>query len=130
MDPGRSQHVAATFMPSSSRETPGWQGKPRERGRETNRKTGRRAARDCCRVGGGGVLRAEAGGVTEFFDSKSDFVISLDKVDEHAATAAGEPAVMYVEGEPASRQSLRALRVLHERRPYSVDAAHSPVPRS
>jgi predicted RND superfamily exporter protein len=36
--------------------------------------------------------------VKDFFASSSDFVIALDKVDEHFAETGGEPAVVYIEG--------------------------------
>ena len=50
--------------------------------------------------------------VKEFFDSKSDFVVSLDKIDEHVGTTQGEPAIIYVEGDLSSLDSLSALRNL------------------
>ncbi|MFQ6027051.1 MAG: RND family transporter [Dehalococcoidia bacterium] len=51
--------------------------------------------------------------VKEFFDSDSDFVVSLDKLDEHTATAlSGEPANIYIEGDLTAPESLRALREL------------------
>jgi len=36
--------------------------------------------------------------VKDFFDSKSDFVVGLDKLDEHIAGRSGEPSVIYIQG--------------------------------
>jgi len=36
--------------------------------------------------------------VKEYFDSSSDFVVSLDKLDEHMGDRGGEPAIFYFEG--------------------------------
>jgi predicted RND superfamily exporter protein len=43
------------------------------------------------------------------FDSKSDLVISLDKADEHIAQKAGEPAILYIKGNFANLESLKAM---------------------
>ena len=51
--------------------------------------------------------------VKDFFDSKSDFVVGLDKVDYHVGATQGEPGIIYVEGDLSARESLEALRELH-----------------
>ncbi len=52
----------------------------------------------------------------EFFDSGSDFVISLDKLDQHTVpTLSGEPAVLYIEGDLTARESLVGIQALLER---------------
>ena len=43
------------------------------------------------------------------FDSKSDFVISLDKADEHIGQKAGEPAILYIKGDFSKPESLKAM---------------------
>ncbi|MFW3146081.1 MAG: MMPL family transporter [Thermoplasmatota archaeon] len=48
----------------------------------------------------------------EYFDPESDFVVSLDKLDEHLADTAGEPVVFYIEGDltdPAVWDAIEAL---------------------
>ena len=51
--------------------------------------------------------------IKDFLDSDSDFVVGLDKLEEHTSeTVAGEPAVIYVEGDLAARESLDALKDL------------------
>ena len=50
--------------------------------------------------------------VKDFFDSGSDFVVSLDKLDEHVGERGGEPAVIYVRGDLAEPKALVALRDL------------------
>ncbi|MDA0264920.1 MAG: MMPL family transporter [Chloroflexi bacterium] len=47
--------------------------------------------------------------VKDFFKSDSDFVVGLDKVDEHLAETAGEPAIVYVRGDLADPRALDAL---------------------
>ena len=37
--------------------------------------------------------------VKDFFDYRSDLVVSLDKLDEHMGTKAGEPALAYIKGD-------------------------------
>ena len=37
--------------------------------------------------------------VKDFFDSNSDFVVSLDKLDEHIAERSGEPGIIYIKGD-------------------------------
>ncbi len=51
--------------------------------------------------------------VKDFFDSESDFVVGLDKLDYHVGATQGEPGIIYVEGDLSSRESLEALRELH-----------------
>ena len=54
--------------------------------------------------------------IKDFFDSDSDFVVGLDKLAEHTSeTVAGEPAVIYVEGDLTARESLDALKDLLDR---------------
>ncbi|MBQ11906.1 MAG: hypothetical protein CMJ45_10185 [Planctomyces sp.] len=51
--------------------------------------------------------------VKDFFDSESDLVIGLDKLDQHTAPAlSGEPAVIYIRGDLSSPESLAAIREL------------------
>lgn len=58
--------------------------------------------------------------VKDFFDSKSDFVVGLDKVDEHIAERTGEPAIIYVKGDLTDPQALMAL---HK---FVGELAHNP----
>ena len=54
--------------------------------------------------------------VKDFFDSESDLVIGLDKLDQHTAPAlSGEPAVIYIRGDLTSAKSLDGLRELLDR---------------
>lgn len=54
--------------------------------------------------------------VKDFFDSESDLVIGLDKLDQHTAPAlSGEPAVIYIRGDLTAPESLTALRDLLDR---------------
>jgi len=56
------------------------------------------------------ALRLEATfDVKDFFDSGSDFVISLDKLDEHFGESGGEPAVIFVEGDFTNPRMLSAI---------------------
>ena len=57
--------------------------------------------------------------VKDFFDSKSDFVVGLDKLDYDVGTTQGEPGIIYgepgiiyIEGDLSSTDSLEALREL------------------
>lgn len=45
----------------------------------------------------------------DFFDSKSDFVISLDKLDEHIGESGGEPGIIYVRGDLSDLGALEAI---------------------
>jgi predicted RND superfamily exporter protein len=46
----------------------------------------------------------------EFLDTNSDFVISLDKLDEHIGEAGGEPATILIKGDLSSPESLDAIQ--------------------
>ena len=48
--------------------------------------------------------------VKDFFKSNSDFVVGLDKIDEHVSTSAGEPATIYVQGNLADPAALDAMQ--------------------
>lgn len=45
----------------------------------------------------------------DFFDSRSDFVISLDKMDEHIGESGGEPGIIYVKGDLTDLGALEAI---------------------
>ena len=47
--------------------------------------------------------------VKDFFDSKSDFVVSLDQLDKHIAGRGGEPGVIFIKGDLTDPQALTAL---------------------
>ena len=54
--------------------------------------------------------------IKDFFDADSDFVIGLDKLDQHTAPAvSGEPAILYIQGDLTTAESLAGLRELLER---------------
>ena len=44
--------------------------------------------------------------VRDFFDSTSDFVVGLDKLDEHIAERSGEPGIIYIKGDLTDPQAL------------------------
>ncbi len=48
--------------------------------------------------------------VKEVFDSRSDLVIGLDKLDEHVAQKAGEPAYLYIKGDFTQHEALYAMK--------------------
>jgi hypothetical protein len=48
----------------------------------------------------------------EYFDSSSDFVISLDKLDEHIGEKGGEPAFIYIKGDLSEPESLIGIQNL------------------
>ena len=48
--------------------------------------------------------------VKDFFVSSSDFVVSLDKIDEHVAERGGEPGLVYIKGNLSDPESLGAMR--------------------
>ena len=48
----------------------------------------------------------------DFFDAESDFVIGLDKIDEHVGPRGGEPALIYIKGELSNPEALEALQSL------------------
>lgn len=45
----------------------------------------------------------------EYFDPSSDFVVSLDKLDEHMGEKGGEPAIIYIEGDLSDRNVLDTI---------------------
>jgi predicted RND superfamily exporter protein len=53
--------------------------------------------------------------VKDFFDSSSDFVVSLDKIDVHVAERGGEPGLIYIKGNLSDPESLGAMRRLLDR---------------
>ena len=48
--------------------------------------------------------------VKDFFDSDSDFVVGLDKLDEHVAQRGGEPGIVYIQGDLTDPSALVAVR--------------------
>ena len=50
--------------------------------------------------------------VKDFFDSSSDLVVSLDKLDEHVGKRRGEPAIIYIKGDLTNPEALRAIKQL------------------
>ena len=46
----------------------------------------------------------------EAFDARSDLIIGLDKIDEHVAQKAGEPAYLYIRGDFTQQEALDAIR--------------------
>jgi len=46
----------------------------------------------------------------EAFDERSDLIIGLDKLDEHVAQKAGEPAYLYIRGDFTQLQALEAIK--------------------
>ncbi len=47
--------------------------------------------------------------VKDFFDNKSDFVVSLDKMDEHLGETGGEPGIAYIKGDLSDPRALAAV---------------------
>ena len=47
--------------------------------------------------------------VKDFFDSRSDFVVSLDQLDKHIAGRGGEPGIIFVKGDLTDPEALTAL---------------------
>jgi len=47
--------------------------------------------------------------VKDFFSNKSDFVVSLDKLDEHIGETGGEPAIVYIKGDLTDSRVLTAI---------------------
>ena len=60
--------------------------------------------------------------VKDFFSSNSDFVIALDKIDEHFGETGGEPATVYIEGALDTPEGIAAV----DRFVANVDALGSP----
>ena len=48
--------------------------------------------------------------VKDFFDSRSNFVVSLDKLDLHVAERGGEPATIYIEGDLTQPEALAIVQ--------------------
>ena len=48
--------------------------------------------------------------VKDFFDSNSDFVVGLDKLDEHIAERSGEPGIIYIQGDLTDPEALGTVR--------------------
>jgi len=46
----------------------------------------------------------------EAFDARSDLVVSLDKLDEHVAQKAGEPAYIFIKGDFTRHETLDAIK--------------------
>ena len=46
----------------------------------------------------------------EAFDSSSDLIVGLDKLDEHVAQKAGEPAYLYIRGDFTRQEALDAMK--------------------
>jgi predicted RND superfamily exporter protein len=46
----------------------------------------------------------------EALDSRSDLIVGLDKVDEHVAQKAGEPAYLYIRGDFTRQEALDAMK--------------------
>jgi predicted RND superfamily exporter protein len=53
--------------------------------------------------------------VVDFFAGDTDFVVSLDKLDEHGGDQAGEPAAIYIQGDLSNPESIKALVDFDER---------------
>ncbi|MGA1793848.1 MAG: efflux RND transporter permease subunit [Thermoplasmatota archaeon] len=51
----------------------------------------------------------------DYFDPSSDFVVSLDKLEEHTGDEGGEPAIVYIEGDLSNPPVLIAMKELEER---------------
>ena len=47
----------------------------------------------------------------EAFDARSDLIIGLDKVDEHVAQKAGEPALLYIRGDLTRQDALDSIKM-------------------
>ena len=50
--------------------------------------------------------------VKDFFDRNSDFVVGLDKLDEHIAGRSGEPGIIYIKGDLTDPKALAAIQQL------------------
>ena len=60
----------------------------------------------------------------DFFSSNSDFVVSLDKTDEHLGERGGEPAVILISGNLADLSTIDAMTVLYENLQNNETLAH------
>ncbi|MCH7786389.1 MAG: MMPL family transporter, partial [Chloroflexi bacterium] len=68
--------------------------------------------------------------VKDFFSSNSDFVVSLDKLDEHVGPRGGEPGIIYIEGDLTDTAALAALQQFVDRlsnNPYVAKDASGEV---
>jgi predicted RND superfamily exporter protein len=63
-------------------------------------------------------------------DPGSDFVIGLDKVDEHMAETGGEPAIIYIEGDLTRLEALDAMKAFIEELDDNQHVARSPIDNS
>ena len=72
--------------------------------------------------------------VKDFFDHGSDFVVGLDKLDEHVASRSGEPAIVYIRGDLTDPQALAAIheftKALSDNRYVARDASGEVVTRT
>jgi len=60
----------------------------------------------------------------DFFSSDSDFVVSLDKTDEHLGERGGEPAVILISGNLADQSTIDAMALLYENLQTNETLAH------
>lgn len=63
--------------------------------------------------------------VQDFFDSKSNFVVSLDLIDKYIGDRGGEPGLIYVRGDLTNPQSLLAIDRFIDRLPEIPQIARS-----
>ncbi|SVA59559.1 uncharacterized protein METZ01_LOCUS112413, partial [marine metagenome] len=61
--------------------------------------------------------------VKDFFDYRSDLVVSLDKLDEHMGTKAGEPGFAYIKGDLTNPDTLLAINRFIEELPEVPEIA-------
>ncbi|MEX2619693.1 MAG: MMPL family transporter [Egibacteraceae bacterium] len=61
--------------------------------------------------------------VNDFFTPDSDFVVGLDKIDEHFAGSVGEPGIVYLEGDLTDPRALTAVQEFVD----AIHAADSPA---
>ena len=58
------------------------------------------------------ALRLESSlDVKDFFDESADFVVSLDKADEHIGPRSGEGGTIYIKGDLSNPEALRAINL-------------------
>ena len=63
--------------------------------------------------------------VQEFFDSKSDLVVGLDKLDQHVdQNLSGEPGIIYIRGDLTTSESLAAIGGLLARLGQNPNVGH------
>ncbi|MCH8109315.1 MAG: MMPL family transporter, partial [Chloroflexi bacterium] len=68
--------------------------------------------------------------VKDFFSSNSDFVVGLDKLDEHVGPRGGEPGIVYIEGDLTDIAALSAIQEFVDRlsnNPYVAKDASGEV---